>query len=296
MQSSIAKGHSPLSRSNESKMSGAFKPTAMDIDNQGELSDRLRQEMTDESLVTDSYGAVNETMLGGGFGTADAAIPGGKLIILPPQRLNISGQPKIFSIIQIITIYYFLILLGCLNDENLVKVTAKVVYSYTNEESSYSFKEHISFDQSFQHERKTIEVGLKLGGVFKLISAAFGLNFKKTIDTVAASADYSHTKHGVLQAFKPDIYQIHREITTTVTINGKAATLTEEIFVDAIPNNDPRMASLEKREAHMEEEAINYIKRNFGVSSNEIDTSGDGASIETVFCVLGTKMIHFIFI
>ena len=179
-------------------------------------------------------------------------------------------------------------LLGCLKDENMVQVSAKVVFSRKDEETTYSFREEISFNQHFQHERRKIEVGLNIGGAFELISAALGIKFKKTLDTVAANAEYSDTKHGVYQKFMPDIYQIHREITTTVTINGKQATLVEEKFVDAIPKNESVDYKMWEKEA--EERAINYLKDNFGASDSEIDTSGLGASFGQAFCVLGKKI------
>ena len=182
-------------------------------------------------------------------------------------------------------------LLGCLKDENMVQVTAKVVFSRKDDLLTYSFREEISFHQTFQHERRKIEVGLNLGGAFDGVSAALGLKFKKTLDTVAANVEYSDIKHGVAQKFMAGFYQIHREITTTVTINGKQATLVEEKFVDAMPKQ-PEIP-IEEWEKEAEERAINYLKDNFGASDSEIDTKGLGASFGQAFCVLGEKKYIF---
>merc|ERR1712126_137996 len=148
----------------------------------------------------------------------------------------------------------------------------------------YSYREEILFNQTFQNERRKIEVGLKLGGAFELVTAALGLQYKRTVDRVAASAEYSHTEQGVYQSFKENIYHIHRKITTTVTINGKQATLVEEKFVDAVPKNDS--ISLDMWEKEHRERAKNYLKDNFGASDGEIDTSGLAASFGQAFCVL----------
>ena len=133
---------------------------------------------------------------------------------------------------------------------------------------------------------------MNLGGVYDGISAAIGLQFKKTVDTVAAQVEYSHTKNGVSITFQDDIYHIHREITTRVTINGQTATFTEDRMVDATPKNDS--ISPGEWDTYFENKAINYFKDNFGVSKDEVDETGDGASFGQAFCVLGDKNITLI--
>ena len=176
----------------------------------------------------------------------------------------------------------------------MVMVKARVVFSKRNEDKSFAYKEETTFAAHYEHEHKTVEYGLKLGGAFELISGALGLQFKKTVDTASANAYQSHTIESGYQDFQDNMYQIYRTITTQVKINGQTATLVEEKYVDAMPKNDS--VTNDQWETYFEDLATAYVQDNFNATEDDIDKSGDGVSYGQAFCTLGNNNYNAIIV
>ena len=174
---------------------------------------------------------------------------------------------------------------GCLMDEAMVNVRASVKYRKYDDQDRASFSEKMIITESYEREHKTLEVGLKLGGAFKLFSGSLGLHFKKTVDTASGRAHGEHTKEGVYQQFKRGFYQVHRTIETTVTINDKSASLEEEKYVDSMPTD--YFPKNEDWKNLFENKSISYVKEHFDAPDDEIVLDGDGAVFEQAFCLLG---------
>ena len=181
-------------------------------------------------------------------------------------------------------------------DESMVVVKVKVVFSKEDVDKAVTYREETRFDAHFEREHKKVQVGLKLGGAFDGISAALGLQFKKTTDTASANAYHQHTMQGRYENFQDNLYQVYRTITTSVIINGNKATLEEKKYVDALPKN--ASVTNDQWQEYFEKQAITYIQDHFNATDNEIDKSGDGASFGQAFCTLGinnstTNIVNF---
>ena len=123
-----------------------------------------------------------------------------------------------------------------------------------------------------------MDTSASVSGGFKGFSAAASAAYGEVNNLVTSSQDDSHIEWGKMTTYNPLDYQIEREVTTRVQIDGKTALYVEKRYVDSTDRD-------EKWEKEQREEASErYLKRRFYGEDDKI--SGSTYKIET--CVKET--------
>ena len=90
------------------------------------------------------------------------------------------------------------------------------------------------------------------------LSAAASASYEGVTDSASSGEDYKELIKTDITEFQTDEYQIIREITTTVSINGVTATERDSKIVDAQPKDQ------ELSLAELRQKANEYMKYRFG--------------------------------
>ena len=120
-----------------------------------------------------------------------------------------------------------------------------------------------------------MDTSASVSGGFKGFSASASAAYGEVNNFVTSSQDDRHTEWGKMTTYNPLDYQIEREVTTRVQINGKTALYVEKRYVDSTDRNE----KWEKWER--EEASERYLKRRFYGEDDKIR----GSTYKTETCV-----------
>ena len=123
-----------------------------------------------------------------------------------------------------------------------------------------------------------MDTSASVSGGFKGFSASASAAYGEVNNFVTSSQDDRHTEWGKMTTYNPLDYQIEREVTTRVQIDGKTALYVEKRYVDST-DRDEKWTPKQRDEA-----SERYLKRRFYGEDDKI--SGSTYKIET--CVKET--------
>jgi len=164
----------------------------------------------------------------------------------------------------------------CSRDENKVTLRVDVEFRELPLRKVYHYIEKISATDSFKKSYRNLDTSAEVEGSYKLFSARAKVTYNQITEKVSRLKTFEKTIREDLTEYQKGTYQIVRDITSQVEINGNLATMVETKFVDSIPisqHNSP---------AQLYQKAKDEINRRYGGSKRG---SINGATYTESTCI-----------
>ena len=139
------------------------------------------------------------------------------------------------------------------------------------------FKE-ITSSKSYRNAYNSFDTSASVSGGFKGFSASASAAYGEVNSMITSSQEDHHIERGHMTTYNSLDYQIQREVSTRIEIDGKTALYVEKRYVDSTDREDKW--TQDQKEARSER----YLKRRFYGEDDKI--SGSTYKIET--CVKET--------
>ena len=125
---------------------------------------------------------------------------------------------------------------SCRPEEDKISVYVKTEFLEQSVLSAYTYtKKTISSSSSFKETVNQLAVSASVSGGYGAFSASASASYESLKNEVTSSTNYGETEQEEKTEFKADQLQIIRDIQTTVTINGKSASVSERDFITTVP-------------------------------------------------------------
>ena len=106
-----------------------------------------------------------------------------------------------------------------------MKVTLKVYVEHHQQalKSASSYVKEITSSESYREAYKSVNGSGSVSGSFKLISASAAGAYSEVNSLLTSQSEFSHREEGKEITYNPRYLQISREVTTSITIDGRSA-------------------------------------------------------------------------
>jgi len=143
------------------------------------------------------------------------------------------------------------------------KVTLKVFVEHHQQAltSASSYLKVITSSESYRNSFNSLDTSASVSGSYKLFSASASATYSEVTSLITNQKDFSHREEGSTRTYNPNYLQISREVTTTITIDGRTGKVFEKTYVDTTPTRWTR--------GRLTEESVKYLRNKFyGEDSN----------------------------
>jgi len=137
------------------------------------------------------------------------------------------------------------------------KVTLKVFVEHHQQAltSASSFLKVITSSESYRNSYNSLDTTADVSGSYKLFSASASATYSEVTSLITNQKEYSHRVEGSTRTYNPNYLQISREVTTTITIDGRTGKVFEKRYVDTTPTRWTR--------ERLTEESVKYLRNKF---------------------------------
>ena len=168
------------------------------------------------------------------------------------------NNPKLLPLLTICVCFLSGVFANC--DYGRTTISVRVVTEFFERSIKLDSKhvKTVSSSKNFKRQYDKLATSSSISGRYGGFSAAASASYEGVTDSASSGEDYKELIKTDITEFQTDVYQIIREIATTVSINGVTATEHDSKIVDAQPMDQ------ELSLAELRQKANEYMKYRFG--------------------------------
>ena len=168
------------------------------------------------------------------------------------------NNPKLLPLFTICACFLSGVFANCDYGRNTISVRVVTEFFERSIKLDSKHVKTVSSSKNFKRQYDKLATSSSISGRYGGFSAAASASYEGVTDSASSGEDYKELIKTDITEFQTDVYQIIREIATTVSINGVTATERDEEIVDAQPK-DQQLSLVELRQ-----KADEYMRYRFG--------------------------------
>ena len=168
------------------------------------------------------------------------------------------NNPKLLPILTICVCFVSGVFAKCPYGGTTISIRVETEFHERSVKLMSSHSKSVWSSKNFKREYDKLATSASIRGRYVGFSAAVSASYEGVTDSASSGEDYKELIKTDITEFQTDVYQIIREIATTVSINGVTATEHDSKIVDAQPKDQ------ELSLAELRQKANEYMKYRFG--------------------------------
>lgn len=125
--------------------------------------------------------------------------------------------------------------ISCNSNSKKVVLNVYVEHHQQALTSASSYVKEITASSSYRNEFNSLSTSASVSGGFKGFSASASASYSEANSLIQARSDSFYREVGTKKTYNTNYLQISREVTTTVTIDGKSSKVFDKKYVDTTP-------------------------------------------------------------